>query len=102
MCPKVILDTTQRREGEATRDWVAERNGCTPTTQPSLTDLRAEVRGSRSKGQDVIDCADYVGCDPRWPVTWCEHSQGGYDGSTHGWPTGASERIGAFLERLPS
>jgi poly(3-hydroxybutyrate) depolymerase len=87
-------------DGEATRDWAAGRNGCQPTTQPALTVLRDEIRTARTKGQDAFDCVDYVGCGAGLPVTWCEHSQGGYDGSTHGWPTGASERMGAFLAAL--
>jgi polyhydroxybutyrate depolymerase len=88
-------------EGEATRDWAAGRNLCQQTTEPPLATLREEIRAARSQGQNSIDCVSYSGCDPRLPVSWCEHSQGGYDDSTHGWPTGASERIAKFLETLP-
>jgi poly(3-hydroxybutyrate) depolymerase len=87
-------------EGEATRDWAAGQNGCQQSTEPPLATLREKIRAARSKGLDAIDCVDYVGCDQRLPVTWCEHSQGGYDGSTHGWPTGASQRMRTFLEKL--
>jgi polyhydroxybutyrate depolymerase len=87
-------------EGETTRDWVAGRNGCQQRTEPSLTSLREEIRAARTQGRDTLDCVDYVGCGQRLPVSWCEHGQGGYDGSTHGWPTGASERMGAFLDRF--
>lgn len=87
-------------DGEATRDWAAARNGCQPATEPALTVLRDEIRTARTNGQDAIDCAGYLGCQQGLPVTWCEHSQGGYDGSTHGWPTGASERMRKFLEAL--
>jgi polyhydroxybutyrate depolymerase len=87
-------------EGEATRDWVAGRNACQQSTEPSLTNLREEIRAARTQARDTLDCVDYVGCGQRLPVTWCEHGQGGYDGSTHGWPTFASERMGAFLDRL--
>jgi hypothetical protein len=87
-------------EGEATRDWAAGQNGCQLSTEPPLSALREKIRAARSQGVDAIDCVDYVGCNQHLPVTWCEHSQGGYDGSTHGWPTGASARMSRFLDKL--
>jgi hypothetical protein len=45
-------------------------------------------------------CAEYQGCDPAAPVVWCEHSEGGYDGSTHGWPLFGGDRIWSFVSQL--
>jgi hypothetical protein len=42
------------------------------------------------------ECADYQGCSGP-PVRWCEHSEGGYDGSTHGWPTFGGQEIWDFV-----
>lgn len=86
-------------EGEASRDWAAGRNGCQPP-EAALLGLREKIRAARSNGVGAIDCVDYMGCRPGLPVRWCEHSQGGYDGSTHGWPTGASQRMAEVLEAL--
>ena len=47
------------------------------------------------------ECADYDGCDAGLPVRWCEHSEGGYDGSTHGWPDFGGDEIWAFVRSLP-
>jgi len=33
-------------------------------------------------------------------VVWCEHSEGGYDGTTHGWPLFGGDQIWAFVSGL--
>ena len=45
-------------------------------------------------------CAVYQGCDAGLPVTWCEHSEGGYDGSTHGWPLFGGQQVWDFVSAL--
>jgi poly(3-hydroxybutyrate) depolymerase len=40
-------------------------------------------------------CKAYSGCDPRFPVQYCEHSEG------HDWPDFASEAIWNFFTSLP-
>jgi hypothetical protein len=42
----------------------------------------------------------YPGCDARKSVVWCEHSEGGYDGSTHGWPLFGGQQIWEFVQAL--
>jgi hypothetical protein len=47
-----------------------------------------------------VGCVDYQGCSAA-PVRWCEHSYGGYDNSTHGWPPVGGELFWEFAQGLP-
>jgi poly(3-hydroxybutyrate) depolymerase len=83
--------------GEAARDAYRMTNGCTSETDPVIADLHARVVATR----ESHECADYRGCAPGLPVRWCEHSEGGYDGSTHGWPLFGGAAIWEFVSALP-
>ncbi len=95
--------------GEAARDFYATANGCSSETVPSIADVHAEVRADRDappnpdagpgEAPGILRCADYQGCRAGLPVRWCEHSVGGYDGSTHGYPPqGGAESWDFFSE----
>jgi len=60
-------ETVALTNGESSRDYWAEQNGCdvTQTTVPSPD----------------YPCVEYTGCDAGFPVRWCEHPGG------HDWPT---------------
>lgn len=83
-------------EGEAARDFYLERNHCANTSVPLVADLHARVVMNR----ESHECAVFDGCDAGKPVVWCEHSEGGYDGSTHGWPLFGGDRIWEFVQAL--
>jgi poly(3-hydroxybutyrate) depolymerase len=83
-------------EGEKARDHYLARNHCASTSVPAVATLHPEVVADRESHQ----CAVYDDCDAGKPVVWCEHSEGGYDGSTHGWPLFGGDRIWEFVETL--
>jgi len=82
--------------GEEARDFWASQNGCSGETVPSI----AEVHDDVVTTPESHGCAVYQGCDAGLPVTWCEHSEGGYDGSTHGWPLFGGQQIWDFVSAL--
>jgi poly(3-hydroxybutyrate) depolymerase len=82
--------------GEDTRDFYLERNHCDSTSVPAVADLHPRVVANR----ESHECAVYDGCDPGKPVVFCEHSEGGYDGSTHGWPLFGGDEIWSFVQTL--
>jgi len=79
--------------GEQARDWYVDRNGCGADPEPPLAGLHDRVVETR----ESHECADYPSCDDGLPVRWCEHSEGGYDGSTHGWPAFGGDAIWEFV-----
>jgi polyhydroxybutyrate depolymerase len=83
-------------EGEAERDFHLMQNHCTSTAVPPVSQIHASVVATPESHQ----CSSYQGCDPAFPVTWCEHSEGGYDGTTHGWPTFGGQQIWDFVKGL--
>lgn len=87
--------------GETARDFFVGRNGCANTTEPALADMHQDIRTKRDATPTVEDhgCVDYQGC-AAGPVRWCEHSYGGYDDSTHGWPPNGGQLIWDFVEQL--
>lgn len=82
--------------GEEARDFWRARNGCGADTVPPIADVHASVVAT----PESHGCAVYQGCDAGLPVTWCEHSEGGYDGSTHGWPLFGGQQIWDFVSAL--
>ncbi len=84
-------------KGESARDWYAERNGC---EQADATAMHQVVRDARDAGENATECIDFQGCDEGLPVRWCEHSEGGYDGSTHGWPSQGGPLAVEFMQSL--
>ena len=86
--------------GATARDFYVERNGCSATTQPPLADVHQDIREKRDAEPSIEEhaCAVYDGCST--PVHWCEHSFGGYDGSTHGWPPTGGQLIWDFVLSL--
>ena len=83
-------------DGETARDFWRMRNGCSDVTVPPIADVHAAVMTT----PETHGCAEYQGCDPGLPVVWCEHSEGGYDGSTHGWPLFGGQQIWDFVSTL--
>jgi len=83
--------------GEDARNAYRIANGCDAETDPAIEDLHGRVVTNR----ESHECADYRGCDPGLPVRWCEHSEGGYDDSTHGWPLFGGTAIWEFVSALP-
>jgi hypothetical protein len=65
------------------------------------TSLSSSARRSSASNWSVEPCLFYnlsanrTGCR-----TWCEHSEGGYDGSTHGWPLFGGQQIWDFVSAL--
>jgi poly(3-hydroxybutyrate) depolymerase len=88
-------------DGEAARDFFATRNGCSETTLPELATVHDDIRAKRDAmpTDEDIGCVDYQDCTT--PVRWCEHSYGGFDLSTHGWPAPGGQLIGEFVRNLP-
>lgn len=88
-------------KGQAARDFYAARNGCSTSTEPPLAAVHEDVRGDRDAEPPVeaIACVDYTDCSSA-PVRWCEHSYGGYDDSTHGWPPEGGQLIWDFVQGL--
>jgi poly(3-hydroxybutyrate) depolymerase len=87
--------------GEEARDFYASQNGCSDPAEPDIASVHSEIREKRDADPTLEDlaCADYRDCAT--PVRWCEHSYGGYDLSTHGWPPVAGELIRDFVRELP-
>jgi hypothetical protein len=85
------------QDGIEARDFYVMRNGCMAATDIPIPTLHDEVVEARESHQ----CATYQGCPTGLPVTWCEHSEGGYDGSTHGWPLFGGQAIWDFVSALP-
>ena len=86
--------------GEAARDFYVRRSGCSTTTTPALATMHADIRAKRDAMQETHGCVDYAGCNAAAPVRWCEHSYGGYDNSTHGWPPNGGRLIREFVQAL--
>jgi poly(3-hydroxybutyrate) depolymerase len=86
--------------GEAARLQQVARAKCSDTTVPPLARMHADIRAKRDARPSVEDakCVDYQGCAA--PIRWCEHSYGGYDGSTHGWPPVGGRLIWDFVKGL--
>jgi poly(3-hydroxybutyrate) depolymerase len=82
--------------GVVARDFWRERNGCSSDTVPTIAEVHADVTAT----EESHGCAVYQGCDAGRPVVWCEHSEGGYDGSTHGWPLFGGQQIWDFVSAL--
>jgi len=88
--------------GEMARDNYLMRSQCSSTTVPLLSGMHADVRAKRDAKPPVetIECVDYQGCQAGSPVKWCEHSYGGYDNTTHGWPPPGGQMIWDFVKAL--
>ena len=82
--------------GEEAREFWRARNGCGDEAVPSV----AEVHDAAEAVPESHSCAVYQGCDAALPVVWCEHSEGGYDDSTHGWPLFGGQQIWEFVQSL--
>lgn len=82
--------------GVTARDFWRENSGCTDETVPTIEAVHASVTAT----METHDCAVYQGCAIGAQVTWCEHSEGGYDGSTHGWPLFGGQAIWDFMQAL--
>jgi poly(3-hydroxybutyrate) depolymerase len=83
--------------GQEARDAYIARNGCSNVSDPAVSELHDRVVATR----ESHECATYRDCNRGLPVTWCEHSEGGYDDSTHGWPSFGGARIWEFVSSLP-
>jgi poly(3-hydroxybutyrate) depolymerase len=90
------VDDPSFSAGVEARDFYIGRNGCDSTPVPPLGPAHDSVVANRESHQ----CVSYQGCDPGKPVMWCEHSEGGYDGSTHGWPKFGGQQIWDFVQAL--
>lgn len=89
--------------GEQARENYRLRSGCAATTTPPLADMHAQVRSARDQRPSVetLACVSYDGCAAGSPLRWCEHSYGGWDNSTHGWPPVGGQLIWDFVKALP-
>lgn len=86
----------QLSSGEKARDFWRTRNGCSDQTTPPI----AEVHSAVEAAPETHASAEYQGCEPGLPVVWTEHSEGGYDDSTHGWPKFGGQMIWDFVQSL--
>jgi polyhydroxybutyrate depolymerase len=90
------------QSGERARDFFRQQAGCSATTVPDIATMHADVRAARD-AQPTVEksgCVDYQGCGAGSAIRWCEHSYGGYDGSTHGWPPNGGKLIRDFVTAL--
>jgi polyhydroxybutyrate depolymerase len=90
--------------GEQARENYRRRSGCSEATTPPLSEMHAHVRSARDQEPSVetLACVDYTGCAKRSALRWCEHSYGGWDNSTHGWPKVGGQVIWDFVKALPA
>jgi poly(3-hydroxybutyrate) depolymerase len=90
--------------GEQARENYRRRAGCSETTTPPLGDMHGQVRSARDQKPSVetLACTDYAGCARGSALRWCEHSYGGWDNSTHGWPAVGGQVIWDFVKDLPA
>jgi len=72
--------------GPKTRDFYAALNHCGMTTMPvpGYTDT-------------LSNCVMYQGCDPGFPVYWCNHTDPNYGNTNHGWPAFANKFLWALF-----
>jgi polyhydroxybutyrate depolymerase len=68
--------------GPKTRDFYAALNNCGTMTTPVMgyTDSQS-------------NCVAFQGCDAKYPVYWCQHSDPNYSNTNHGWPKFANNMI---------
>lgn len=61
--------------GPKTRDFYAALNHCGTMTTPveGYTDAQS-------------NCVAYQGCDAKYPLYWCQHTDPTYNNTNHGWP----------------
>jgi len=83
-------------EGEKARDYYRAQDHCTSTAVPPVAQIHAMVMATVG----THGCSSYQGCDAGLPVMWCEHSEGGYDGTTHGWPKFGGQAIWDFVKGI--
>ncbi|MEY2931401.1 MAG: hypothetical protein RL033_2150 [Pseudomonadota bacterium] len=88
--------------GEAARDYYAMANGCSTETVPPIAEVHAEVRAARDAmtNPGIFRCTDYQGCREGLSVRWCEHGEGGYNGTTHGYPVEGGGETWDFVSGL--
>jgi polyhydroxybutyrate depolymerase len=79
--------------GEQARDFYAMTNGCGPAVSTEIAGLHMRVEMT----PESHECTDYTECPVGSAVRWCEHSEGGYDGTTHGWPSFGGLEIADFV-----
>ena len=68
--------------GPLTRDFYVALNHCDGVTQ--------QVQGYEDP---MSNCIEYTGCDPDYPVFWCQHTDPEYSGTNHGWPHFAGDML---------
>ncbi|MCH2107938.1 MAG: alpha/beta hydrolase-fold protein [Polyangiaceae bacterium] len=85
--------------GQESRDFLRSAASCSPT-ESELEALHARIRTARDARRETQECMTFQDCTES--ITWCEHSVGGYDGSTHGWPPFAGEAIWSFFKSSPT
>ena len=73
-------ETVDFSNGESSRDHWAAANGC-DTSQSTVPSPN-------------YPCVEYVGCDPSYPVRWCEYDDG------HDWASFAPEAMHDFFSGL--
>jgi poly(3-hydroxybutyrate) depolymerase len=77
--------------GPKTRDFYAALNHCeatpTPVPVPNFSDA-------------MSNCVEYQGCDPGYPVFWCQHTDPEYSGTNHGWPKFAAKFVWEQFSKL--
>lgn len=90
--------------GEQARENYRRRSGCSEATSPPLREMHAQVRSARDQkpSGETLACVDYADCAKGSPLRWCEHSYGGWDNSTHGWPAVGGQVIWDFVKALPA
>jgi polyhydroxybutyrate depolymerase len=88
--------------GEQARENYRLRSGCSEVSRPAISEMHAGVRSARDQkpSLETLACVDYAGCTKGSPLRWCEHSYGGWDNSTHGWPPTGGQVIWDFIKGL--
>jgi polyhydroxybutyrate depolymerase len=77
--------------GPKTRDFYVALNHCettpAPVPVPNFTDT-------------MSNCVEYQGCDPGYPVFWCQHTDPEYSNTNHGWPKFAAKFVWEQFSKL--
>lgn len=87
-------------KGEEARDGYAAQNECDEGPPPDLGTMHETVSAARAAEMATYGCVDYQGCRAGLPVRWCEHSEPGYDGTTHGFPVVGGTLAWEFVREL--
>jgi poly(3-hydroxybutyrate) depolymerase len=97
------LDATKRKcTGEVTATVIHGKNDNVvgPENGPKTRDFYVALNHCMNMSMPVMgytdamsNCVEFQGCDPGYPVQWCQHTDPEYSGTNHGWPHFAADYL---------